>query len=221
MKHRHNEDRYNESESTLLIYSEGSGIEGQIGAAAYSLQLSQMKHLHLGMDKLFNVYIAELSAIDLAIDIAYNTPQTFTKCQIYTDSQAAIKATTKPDQQSGQTILYNAITKIEKLSVEKGMTIEIAWIPGHMDIEGNDKADKAAKGAALSKGVNPSIPKIQQPPLKASRSNCIKQATKTDWNTSWRNKKSDSKILRKITTKCNVNNTLKIYNTITKRNDLA
>ena len=135
---------------------------------------------------------------------------------IHTDSQAAIKATTKPDKQSGQTILCNAIDKLEKLTIEKDMTTEIIWIPGHMDIEGNDKADNAAKDAALSKGINPSIPTIQQQPLKTSRSNCIKQATKTDWNTFWRNNKADSKILRKITAKCNVNDSSKIYNTSRK-----
>ena len=137
---------------------------------------------------------------------------------MYTDSQAAIKATTKPDQQSGQTILYNAITKIEKLSVEKGMTIKITWIPGHMDIEGNDMADNAAKDTGLSKGNNPSIATIEQLPLKASRINCIRQATKTDWNTAWTNNKSDSKMLRKITAQYNVYDSAKIYGTITKRN---
>src|SRR5205814_10140769 len=97
-KHRHNEDTLKESGTTLFIYTNGSGIEGQIGAAAYSLQLSQTKHLYLGTDKQFNVYTADLSAIDLATDIARNPSQTFPKCRIYTDSQAAIKATTKPDK---------------------------------------------------------------------------------------------------------------------------
>ena len=34
------------------------------------------------------------------------------------------------------------------------MSTEIAWIPGHMNAEGNDKTDNAAKEAALSKGNN-------------------------------------------------------------------
>src|SRR5437773_805803 len=102
----------------------------------------------------------------------------FTQCRIYTDSYATIKATIKPDKQSGQTILCNAISKLEKLTAEKGITTEISWIPGHMDIEGNDMADNAVKDTALSKGNNPSIATIEQPPLKASRINCISQTTK-------------------------------------------
>src|SRR5204863_1351195 len=71
------------------------------------------------------------------------------------------------------------------------------------------------------KGSNPSIAKIQQLPLKASRINCIRQATKTDWNTAWTNNKSDSRMLRKITAQYNVYDSAKIYGTITKRNDVA
>jgi ribonuclease HI len=100
----------------LFIYTDGSGIEGQIGAAAYSPQLSQTKHLYLGTDKQFNVYTAELNAIELAAEIACSAPQTFTKCRIYSDSQAAIKATIKPKNQSRQAILCNAISMLEKLT---------------------------------------------------------------------------------------------------------
>src|SRR5437762_8196726 len=42
-----------------------------------------------------------------------------------------------------------------------------------------------------------------------------------DWNTAWTNNKSDSRMLRKITTQYNVYNSAKIYATITKRNDVA
>ena len=58
-KHMHNENAFNESNTTLFIYTDGSGIEGQIGAVAYSPQLSQTKHLYLGTDKQSNVYTAE------------------------------------------------------------------------------------------------------------------------------------------------------------------
>ena len=57
--------------NTLRIYTDGSGIQGRIGAAAYS----PTKHLYLGTDKQFNVYTAELSAIDLASEFANNAPR--------------------------------------------------------------------------------------------------------------------------------------------------
>jgi hypothetical protein len=90
-----------------------------------------------------------------------------------------------------------------------------------MEIEGNDKADKAAKDAALSKGENPNIATIQHSPLKTSGTNCIRQATKADWNIAWRNNKSNLELLRKITAQCNVQDSRKIYNTITKRDNVA
>ena len=109
----------------LCIFIDGSGIEGHIGAMAYFPQASEMKHLYLGNDKQFNVYTAELSAIDLAVDIADATTATFTKCKIHVDSQDAIKATVKPGKQSGQSILCTAVKKMEKLILEKGIATEI------------------------------------------------------------------------------------------------
>src|SRR5579859_4030667 len=96
-----------------------------MGAAAYCPQTSETKHLYLGTDKQFNVYAAELSAIDLAIDIADTTTATFKKCKIHVDSQAAIKATMKPGKQLRQGILCTTVKKIERLAVEKGITTEI------------------------------------------------------------------------------------------------
>lgn len=38
--------------------------------------------------------------------------------------------------------------KAKKL-VQKGHSISIRWVPGHSGIEGNERADKAAKEAAM------------------------------------------------------------------------
>ena len=129
--------------------------------------------------------------------------------------QPAVKATTKPDKQSGQSILCNAIEKLKKLVVEKGMKMDIEWIPGHMSIAGNDMADEEAKKAAKSQGKG--VDTIALSPLKSSRSQSIKRTNKDNWNAVWK----ASSHLRKITTQRHVDKSAKIYNGITKRRDTA
>jgi hypothetical protein len=78
------------------------------------------------------------------------------------------------------------------------LVLWLAWIPGHMEIADNEKADKAVKEAAKSKTGN--INFIHKP-LKSSRSNIINQITKKDWQEAWKIGKDDAKHLRRITTK--------------------
>src|SRR4030095_10310597 len=133
-----------------------------------------------------NVYTAEVTAFELAAEIAQESPPSFTKCVIYTDSQAAIKGINNPNKQSGQGALISAIHKIESLIDKRNMHTEIKWIPGHKDIDGNEEADKAAKEAAKSKGEDTiNIPKSKHKPLKSARSVVIKRTIAHDWNISW------------------------------------
>src|SRR5205814_3954955 len=95
------------------------------------------------------VYAAEVFAINMAINIikACEPSTSYTECVIYTDSQPAIIATIKQHKQSGQSIIRETLDNIESL---QNVKISLVWIPGHMDITGNEKADKAAKEAATT-----------------------------------------------------------------------
>jgi ribonuclease HI len=70
--------------------------------------------------------------------------------------------------------LISAVAKIQALVDGRQMAIEIVWVPGHKDVEGNEKADEAAKEAAKSKGNDTSIPRSTHKSLKSTRSQCIK-----------------------------------------------
>ena len=45
----------------------GSGIDGKIGAAAYNASSKEINHQHLGDETQYNVYVAELSALHMAV----------------------------------------------------------------------------------------------------------------------------------------------------------
>src|SRR5205085_3546005 len=53
--------------NTMCIYTDGSGIEGSVAAAAYSITLNQKMHQYLGGDQTTNVYAAELTGIQIAM----------------------------------------------------------------------------------------------------------------------------------------------------------
>src|SRR5579859_2012914 len=205
------------SPDTICIYTDGSGIDSHIGAAAYSPTTSAVKRQYLGPETEYNVYVAEVVAFKLAANIVQESGNLYEKSVIYLDSQAAAKGLTKPNKQSGQQILISVLENIETI---KALTpnITLIWIPGHMEIVGNEKADEAAKEAAKSKKVDVNF---THKPLKSSRSNVINQIVKKDWLDAWKNGKDNAKQLRRITTKAQDQESKKLYNSINNRTSLA
>jgi hypothetical protein len=69
------------------------------------------------------------------------------------------------------------------------------WIPGHAEIEGNERADVEAEKAATDIT-------LRQPhkykPLKSARARYIKAATKKQWQTAWRANTKTASVLRSI-----------------------
>ena len=100
---------------TMVIYTDGSGINNGIGAGIYSPTTKKYQGQHLVTDKSTNVYAAELTAIDMAITHAKETAQHFNRCFIFTDSQATIMSIDQPKRQSGQYLLYRLLNHIKLL----------------------------------------------------------------------------------------------------------
>ncbi|OQE07892.1 hypothetical protein PENFLA_c153G01015 [Penicillium flavigenum] len=144
---------------TTMVFTDGSGFAGHIGASMASLQhgvKSQRKYL--GKDSQSTVYAAELSGIEMALAQAKreNEGQNEIEQQqareviIFSDSQAAIQAVQNPQRPSGQYVLthiYNHVRAIR--SRDQPTNITIRWIPAHVGVDGNEFADEEAKGAAL------------------------------------------------------------------------
>jgi ribonuclease HI len=208
-------------QDTLCIYTDGSGIDGQIGAAAHCPTLRETKRQYLGPESLFNVYVAEVTAVKLAAEILQSTEKRYNKCVIYADSQPAIKAIAKPAKQSGQAIIQEVLDSIESLQSEQpNLSVSLEWVPGHMNITGNEKADEAAKEAAKSLGTEDGT-LFKHGPLKSSRMMTIKQKAETEWTRMWQNGMETGCHLRHITKRPRVESGPKIYNNITTRPKMA
>jgi ribonuclease HI len=71
---------------------------------------------------------------------------------VFSDSQAAIRRIRSDYSRAGQSITRDIIAKTAILAAIK-ISITIKWVPSHIRIEGNERADKLAKKRA-EKSVN-------------------------------------------------------------------
>ena len=123
--------------------------------------------------------------------------ETHPNCRIYTDSQTAIKAIEHPQRQSGQSIIKDLLNCIDEILEEHTQAqIEIVWIPGHSDIQGNERVDTEAKKAATDSTVT-QLPRRR--PLKSARGRTIKALAKEQWRKIWNEGTTTAKKLRRIT----------------------
>jgi hypothetical protein len=67
-KNLHNKTQELSNPTVATIYTHVSRIDKKIGPAAYALTLGQVTLHHLGRETEFNVYTAEITAIQLALE---------------------------------------------------------------------------------------------------------------------------------------------------------
>ncbi|KAJ6003542.1 hypothetical protein N7522_006234 [Penicillium canescens] len=138
---------------TSLIYTDGSGYEGHIGAASVNIHdgdtvISDRRHL--GTESQSTVYAAELSGIEMALarTISDNKAKVVngTKCNtareviILPDSRAAIQAVLNPRRPSGQYMLTLIYNHVRTLRSKYSTFVTLRWIPAHVGVPGNEAA---------------------------------------------------------------------------------
>ncbi|KAF3484325.1 uncharacterized protein GIQ15_03649 [Arthroderma uncinatum] len=134
-------DNYLDS-GALAIYTDGSVINGKVGASAVTITPGDIRQAYLGKDTEATIFMAELQGIRMALDLVLETNRT---AVIFTDSQAAIKTIGKLGIM-GQQFLTEILRTWEQIK-NNGQDVEIAWIPSHEGVEGNELADQKAKEA--------------------------------------------------------------------------
>uniref|UniRef100_A0A1B6LNL6 Reverse transcriptase domain-containing protein n=1 Tax=Graphocephala atropunctata TaxID=36148 RepID=A0A1B6LNL6_9HEMI len=127
----------------VFVYTDGSKSKNGVGAAFHIPNLNF--YVKYSLNKYMSSYTAEVVAILKSIQHINNlNDNNFVIC---TDSQAAVTAIENsfeglPNQQSIiLSVVYELITSKKNIVVQ--------WIPAHIGIIGNEKADKLAKEAII------------------------------------------------------------------------
>jgi ribonuclease HI len=190
---KHEEQTANTQEY-LHIYTDGSGINGEIGAAATSPMILNTMKAYMGDSDTSTVYAAELQGIRLALIMAlkdWDKGNRRNKVIIYTDNQAAIRTVGNPTGKSGAYIIDDIVRLIDCLQATKRIQVEVRWVPAHTGILGNEIADIAAKEAAGWRAYeqmcagNRAVPPARLYPLRTTLKTWIKQEAQKEWEYSW------------------------------------
>ena len=140
------------------IYTDGSKdpITGKTGMAVYVEPLPPMKSF-IGRARLndnVSVYATELTAILHALLWIKSDNREFSDYVIFSDSLSALMAI--EGSNSVRKDLVNKIIYVNKILIDRGLNIIYEWVPAHVGIVGNEKADTNAKKSLhdSSVGIN-------------------------------------------------------------------
>ena len=120
------------------------------------------------------MYNGELEGITIGLEKAVELVDNYLDVKIYADNQAALLRLKTASNNPGQEWQIRCIKAAKRLK-ERGLSPSLHWVPGHQDIQGNEKADTLAKEATK---LNP--PQTSKTSL-AIISSRIRQLGEREW----------------------------------------
>ena len=170
---------------TTHIYTDGSKTDRNVGFATVFPNKSAGGKLPPEA----SIYTAELYAIKTALQTILGDAGNgnFT---IFSDSQSALLAL---KSNSSKSPIAEETKNLMHIASEKNVAVDICWVPGHIDVTGNEEADKAAKAVAIS-GANPASRAIPFTDMKRP----IKEAVNRAWFEKWNSLIREGRKLREI-----------------------
>ena len=165
------------------VFTDGSKTEEGTGFGVYSSEES----LSVRILRSASVYTAELLAIFFALDRIESSNKT--NITIFSDSLSSLQAI------NNILCSHPIVSKIQSYIVklkQNGKSIKFCWIPSHVGLDGNEKADELAKLATTNEDVVcRAIPHTDYNPV-------IKKKIKVRLENNWQNISPDSNKLRTI-----------------------
>jgi ribonuclease HI len=186
-------DRLNESD--VIIYADGSGIKGKAGAAAVIYRgdgTPKVLRYCLGPLTEHTTFDTEAIGITLAAHLLGQEKNVW-RATISLDNQVVITSLDTGKPKSGQNVIGEFLQQIErkwKRSNKATYWLDVTWVKGHLNIEGNERVDeeakKAAKGKMSKERKLPGFLSESPPPLSTSAI-CqeYERKLKEEWKARW------------------------------------
>ena len=167
-------ERANKAQEEVQIFTDGSGFNNGIGAAAILRRpgkADKILRFHLGSAKEHTVYNGEQVGMVLGAELLRREGYLHS-AYMGVDNQAAIQAVLSRDSRSGHTLTDMFLQVLQQATDKHQLEdFQIQWVPGHAQIAGNEAVDAEAKRAAegetspanllppeLRKGRSPATP---------------------------------------------------------------
>lgn len=165
-----------------VIYTDGSKTDDGVGSAAVMGDIVK----RMSLPVMATVMTSELYAIKLALDIIRDTNHN--NYVICSDSLSSIQCI---DHYTENNHLLHRIMYLIDQRITEGNNIIISWVPSHVGIENNEKADVAAKEAARRPAEFVPIPYRDWFP-------CIKKRTYELWEEQWCHEQRDLQTIKPV-----------------------
>ena len=179
------------------IYTDGSDCDGGVGASAVLYKQGEEQPIvlryHLGPSSRHSVYEAEIVGLILGIHLLLQLISA-SAASCAADNTPCLLAIQNRRPHPAHHLLDRLLTSLEKLRQRHpGLKLTFRWVPGHRNLDGNERADAEAKRAAR-KEASPHAelpPWLTKGPLPASLSkvrqalnDVFKKAATTEWEES-------------------------------------
>lgn len=131
------------------IYTDGSKA-GNVAAAAFVIP-SEHVYCKMRLCDYSSAYAAELTAIKEALQWIAENDSENRHFVIFSDSLSVVTSLKRSVSKSRPTLLDETIGVYNSIALS---TVEVVWIPSHLDIEGNEIADRLAKESLTITQIN-------------------------------------------------------------------
>lgn len=152
---------------STILYTDGSKTDEGVGYAVYGEQVLIQQHIA----NMASNYTAELMAIRDAISNATINPTTM-NITIVTDSLSAIQAINSTN------IRHPVVNIIRDLIIDSNKQVTFCWCPSHVDVYGNEQADRYAREA-----IN--LPMLAQSLPRDDLKNSVRKSIRAAWLDEW------------------------------------
>src|SRR6266516_4152809 len=157
--------------NSFHIYTDGSKDANGVAAAA----VSHTMQLACRLTSVASIFSAEAQAIWLALKIVESSDHT--RFYVVSDSMSSLQAICNHKLEKAG--ILQILEKCHALQLE-GKIVEFCWVPSHVGIKGNEKADCAAK-AALQLPISTDI-QIHYTDLKQTTNRYFTGIWQNHWN---------------------------------------
>lgn len=157
------------------IFTDGSIINEERGCSVILEDTEVIKKL----PKEFSIMSCEAYAMLEALKLLDTTSTN--PAVIFSDSKSTLDALANVTNTNG--LIQDLQTKLVGLTA-KGIEVALCWVPSHVGITGNDKADKAAKRAATSGVLDTLDIPISSQEFKSSTYKTLREQWNEVWTTS-------------------------------------